>query len=69
MFLLNNRVRIVDEIEHSDNDVRYFLREEALKIWKNPHRNEFLAAHLPFFEAEMRLPLVLEKIQRIAGLI
>lgn len=65
VFITNNRIHLADEISAAHTDVRLFLQSKFRSIWNHPHRDEMLACHLSPFEADLRLPMILDKIRRI----
>jgi hypothetical protein len=67
VFIVNNRIHLADEILSSNADVRLFLESRFRSIWNHPHRDEILACHLSPLEADLRLPLILDKIKRIVS--
>ncbi|GAA4443312.1 hypothetical protein GCM10023188_43870 [Pontibacter saemangeumensis] len=62
VYVTDNRVRLVDEIANSPNEVREYLKQEYGEIWKNRYREEILGCHLGDHD---RLPLLEDKIERI----
>ncbi len=65
IYVLNNRLDIVDEVANDDPLIITFLREELRKIIDHKSADEILSCHLhPFIVAE-RLPILVDKINTI----
>ncbi len=65
IYILDNRMTIVSEVEKAHPDIKTFLQKEFNKIVQNPLMDEILSAHIhPILMAE-RYPIVLEKINQI----
>jgi hypothetical protein len=66
VFIINNRVNLVEEILSANKEVRDFLQLKFRWILEHPHRDEILSSHLSPYEADFRFPLLLQKITKIA---
>jgi predicted nucleotidyltransferase len=65
IYILDNRMTIVAEIEQSHPEIKGFLRQEINKIFESPHLEEILSAHLHPFVIDERYPIVLGKMKEI----
>lgn len=65
IYVLDNRADIVDEILHSDKRIFQFLKEELLKIKNKGLLEDVLLVHMPPLLRDRRLPIVVNKINRI----
>lgn len=68
IFVLDNRINIINEIDESDDRIKAFLISEISKVLLSKSFEEILSAHLHPLIAEDRYPLLLEKFNRIKGL-
>lgn len=65
IYILDNRMTIVSEIEKAHPDIKEFLHGEFLKIHQSPFLEEILSAHIHPLVLEERYPVVLEKMNQI----
>jgi len=65
VYVLDNRLDIINEITQSDKPVKYFLQDELRKIMKSDYAEEILSAHLHPLIVEERYPMLLAKIIEI----
>ena len=65
IYILDNRMAIVSEIEKAHPDINEFLHQEFLKIRQSPFLEEILSAHIHPLVLEDRYLVVLEKINQI----
>lgn len=65
IYLLDNRIEIVNEILSSDSDVRNFIINELSKIYNHSHSDEILSIHIHPFVREERLEILKGKIEKI----
>lgn len=65
IYVLDNRINIVEEIITSDKRIKIFLIEQFNKIIAQGMMDEVLVAHIHPLMLEERLPLVKEKINEI----
>jgi len=65
IYILDNRIEIAEEIEKSPKKVRMFLQSELQKLVTQSVLEDVLMAHIHPLVIETRLPLVMEKINRI----
>lgn len=64
-YVIDNREKIVAEIEQANPEVRKFLIEQVRKILKNSNLEEIVSSHIhPFLQNE-RLPVVVDKMKHI----
>lgn len=68
IYVIDNRINIVEEIEKADERIKSFLVEEVIKILGSPSFEEILSVHLLPLIAEERYPLLLEKFVDIRNL-
>lgn len=65
--VFDNRANIVEEILHSDKRIFQFLKEELLNIKSKGLLEDVLLAHMPPLLRDKRLPIVVNKINRITN--
>jgi len=66
--IVDGRPALVDEIEHSELDVRDYLRDGIGELLDDAAFLEALAGHLPGdAESQRRLPTLVDRLTRIAG--
>lgn len=65
IYVLDNRLDIVKEIETDDPAIRNFIIEELTKVVNHPAAQEILSCHVHPFVQDVRLPLLKEKINQI----
>jgi hypothetical protein len=65
IYILDNRIHIVDEILKSDELVKNFLINELTKLSKHPQSHEILSMHISPYIREERFPMLNDKINRI----
>jgi len=65
IYILDNRLTIVQEIEKAHPLIKEFLKSEFEKIINNPYLDEILASHIHPLMLEERYPVVLEKMHQI----
>lgn len=65
IYVLDNRLDIVNEIRHDDPRVKVFLQEELRAIMDHVSSEEILSCHIHPLVIEGRLPLLKEKINHI----
>lgn len=68
IYVIDNRLNIVKEVEKTDDRIKSFLIEEIIKILSSPSSEEILSVHLHPLIAEERYPLLLEKFVNIRNL-
>lgn len=65
IYVLDNRIGIVEEIKKDDTRIAHFIQEQLQNIFHKGMMQEVLVAHIhPLMLAE-RLPMVEEKIAQI----
>ena len=67
IYILDNRITIVSEIDQAHPEIKGFLRKEFAKILESPYLEEILSAHLHPFVIDERYPIVLEKLKNISS--
>jgi hypothetical protein len=67
IYILDNRITIVSEIDQAHPKIKGFLRKEFAKILKSPYMEEILSAHLHPLVIDERYPIVLEKLKKISS--
>jgi hypothetical protein len=65
IYVLDNRVGIVEEIQNDDYRIASFIKEQLQKIISKGMIQEVLMAHIHPLMLEERLPIVEEKINQI----
>ena len=65
IYVLDNRMGIVEEIEKDDPRIANFIKEQLQKIISKGMMQEVLIAHIHPLMLEERLPIVEEKIKQI----
>jgi len=65
IYILDNRIDIVNEIKKSPQKVRKFIQSELNKMVEQSLLNEVLEAHIHPLVIEQRLPLIAKKIAQI----
>jgi predicted nucleotidyltransferase len=65
IYILDNRIGIVEEIASDDNRVAQFIKEQLLTIRNKGLMQEVLLAHIHPFMLDERLPMVEEKVNQI----
>ncbi|NPD85141.1 hypothetical protein HNS38_10245 [Lentimicrobium sp. L6] len=65
IYVIDNRISIVDEIIKAPKLLKDFLKTEFQKIIVHPHEEEILSAHLHPIILEERYPIILDKIKQI----
>lgn len=68
IYVLDNRISIVEEIQKSPEVLKDFLKTELQKIMDDPHEEEILSAHLHPFILEERYPILIDKIKQIINI-
>lgn len=65
IYLLDNRITIVEEILIADEDVRTYIKQEINIIKNHPQANEILAMHIHPLVREERFVMLMDKIEKI----
>jgi hypothetical protein len=65
IYVLDNRLTIVNEVENTHFEIREFLKSEMKKILRNKFLEEILNSHIHPLMQEERFPIVLEKLNII----
>lgn len=67
IYVIDNRIGIVEEIRNADETVRSFLKEELTKIINDPYSEEIIRTQIHPLMVDERFPIVLEKIIQITS--
>lgn len=67
IYLIDNRMTIVPEIEQAHPEIQDYLKKELTKILENSHLEEILSAHLHPLVIDERYPVVLGKMKEITS--
>lgn len=67
IYILDNRITIVAEIEKAHPAIKEFLSQEINIIYQSPFLEEVLSAHIHPLVFEDRYPIVLEKMIQIVS--
>jgi hypothetical protein len=65
IYVIDNRMTIVTEIEKAHPQIKEFLKTEFEKIINHPYLEEILSSHIHPLLFEERYPIVLDKLHRI----
>ena len=65
MYVIDNRLSIVEEVRKADTEVRTFLEQEFKTVVSTPYTEEIIRSQIHPFIADERYPLILEKINQI----
>jgi hypothetical protein len=68
IYVLDNRMNILDDITLAHKDVREFLKQELSGIISDPFLDDILMAHIHPILLEERGPLLIKKINQIINL-
>jgi len=68
IYVLDNRIKIVEEISKTDKEALEFLQLELQKIIESPFSEEYLSAHIHPLMIADRYPLLVEKIDQILSI-
>ena len=66
VYVLDNRINLVDEITKTDDEVKNFIVESLRNFQNHPNWEEIISAHL---ETEERFPMIAKKIEQITSLL
>lgn len=65
IYILDNRINIVNEINQADEKVKSFIKSELQKIVDSNALDEVIAAHVHPLVVEQRIPMIMNKITQI----
>jgi len=65
IYVLDNRTTIVDEINEDHPEVKEFIKQELTKIYASHSFMEIISCHIHPLIIEDRLPILIEKIEKI----
>lgn len=67
IYLLDNRITIVEDILAADEDVRTYIKQEINVIKNHPQASEILAMHIHPLVREERFRMLMDKIEKITN--
>ena len=67
IYVLDNRTTIVEEILAADEEVRQYIKQELILIKNHPQAGEILAMHIHPLVREDRLPIMLDKMDKLTN--
>ena len=65
IYLLDNRIAIVEEILKAEDNVKQYIKQELTKIKKHPQAEEILAMHIHPLVREERFQMLMDKIEQL----
>lgn len=65
VYVIENRINIVEEVQVADETVKTFIKEELLKIITNPYSEEIIRSQINPLMVDDRYPVVLDKMKKI----
>jgi predicted nucleotidyltransferase len=65
IYIIDNNLKVVDDVSKAEPDVQKFLKEMATEILDHPSRNEIIESQINPFTAEERAKMVIEKLEKI----
>lgn len=65
IYVIDNRIHIVEEIKNADETVKIFLQNEFQKIYNSPYYDEIILAQIHPLIVDERFPVVSGKIMQI----
>jgi len=65
IYLLDNRIAIVEEILEAEDDVKGYIKQELIKIKNHPQAEEILAMHIHPLVRDERFQILMEKIEQL----
>lgn len=68
IYVIDNRINIVQEVQETIPEIRIFIQHELQKIIAQHLLDEVLTAHIHPIMLDARMPIVKEKIQQIINL-
>lgn len=68
IYVLDNRIHIVPEIENAHKEIKKFLKKEINKILSSKFLEEILSSHIHPLMIDERYPIVLGKMKQIIAL-
>jgi len=67
IFVLENRIKIWEELEKSDKDVREYLRDEFSALLKNRYMREWVGSHVDRASVPPQTDLIIESIRKFCS--
>jgi hypothetical protein len=67
IYVLDNRLTIVHEVENAHIEIREFLKSEMIKILRNRFLEEILNSHIHPLMQDERTPIILKKLNQITN--
>lgn len=68
IYVLDNRLTIVQEVEESQAEIKEFLKTEINKILRNKFLEEVINSHIHPLMQDERYPIILEKLNQIKAI-
>jgi len=65
VYVLDNRVDIVEQILNSPNDVKHYLKEEFMKVLGDSVKQEAIIGNLFYENRDERFQIILEKLKKL----
>ena len=65
IYILDNRINIVNEINQADSEVKEFIKSELQKIIDNNALEEIIAAHVHPLVIDVRQTMIIDKLTQI----
>jgi predicted nucleotidyltransferase len=65
IYVIDNRMTIVEEVRNADDILRSFLKEEFKKLINNPYSEEIIRTQIHPLIVDERYPIIFDKINKI----
>lgn len=65
IYIIDNNIKVVEDITKADEDVQSFLKEMSNEILNHSSRNEIIECHINPFTISERRDIVIEKLEEI----
>lgn len=65
IYIIDNNIKVVEDITKADEDVQNFLKEMSNEILNHSSRNEIIECHINPFTISERRDIVIEKLEEI----
>ena len=62
IYIIDNNLKVVEDIQNADEDVQNFLSEMSNEILNHPSLNEIIECHINPFTANERRKIIIEKL-------
>ncbi len=67
IYIIDNRIKIVEEILESEEDVKQYIKQELTAIKNHPQSEEILSMHIHPFIREERFKMLEKKIENLTS--